>query len=392
MRNFLCRCCQYIRRFFGYFTKQFKNSLAPQGDSLPASSFRLSDSNKFWAGIGLLFGLAAPLIGKNLPVTASFLLIALWCITSSVWTRLKGRGQPRIVVTIVVAVGVGTVASFLSRELRPQDNGLCYYWLTHRGDQGFAEIRVRDADSARNIAVNVIDGDACKGMSIDEMIASVPAWFRAVSVPEIIKRGQVVRDVLWQQSKSTDYSDYSISFRGPYRDCDQFLLRKKIDGKWRVATKIRCNDGAGYEQVDDKFPQDIVAQKFSELDAAPQGSPVGYIDVMPKEAAVGAEIELAGWAADLEDQAPVASVSIFVGGKKLGEGDELGNERPDVMAWRIRPGWLNSGWHARVELNIAPGRYKVRVEAHSQHGNRNDLAHGQNVPEEIEVKAPNPQP
>ena len=52
---------------------------------------------------------------------------------------------------------------------------------------------------------------------------------------------------------------------------------------------------------------------------------------------------VSGWAADLQEGAPVKQVQILIVGKAVGNAT-LGLSRPDVAAARDNPAYLDSGW------------------------------------------------
>jgi len=96
--------------------------------------------------------------------------------------------------------------------------------------------------------------------------------------------------------------------------------------------------------------------------------PVGYIDNATGSVGQNRTVTASGWAADNEDGAPVAKVSIRLDGTELGVATR-GLARPDVANADHRPDWLNSGWSASVNVGaVAPGNHTLTAVAFDSQG------------------------
>lgn len=115
----------------------------------------------------------------------------------------------------------------------------------------------------------------------------------------------------------------------------------------------------------------------------PPGAPEGYLDDVQGEAKTGGSITVIGWAADVEDGAPVRKVEVLLDNSVIAQAT-LGKDRADVATTTLRPDWRRAGWEAVVSLaNVSPGRHKITAIAYDSAGNKGTL----NGAPQIEVAA-----
>ena len=87
-------------------------------------------------------------------------------------------------------------------------------------------------------------------------------------------------------------------------------------------------------------------------------------------------LEVAGWAADARDGAPVSRIELRLNGRAIGQG-RLGLERPDVSKTLRRKDFLRSGWSAQIAVTgFRPGRYRLTALAWTRRGESQELGPG----------------
>jgi RHS repeat-associated protein len=93
-----------------------------------------------------------------------------------------------------------------------------------------------------------------------------------------------------------------------------------------------------------------------------------------------------GWAADVQDGSPVATVRVLLDGVAIGNA-VLGGSRPDVAAQYNQPAYTNCGWTFTGSIRSAsPGAHTITVAAYDSSGNGTILTNSY----PITVSAPNP--
>ena len=107
--------------------------------------------------------------------------------------------------------------------------------------------------------------------------------------------------------------------------------------------------------------------------------PFGYIEPVTGVATGtstvigGGLITMLGWAADIEDGAPVASVHVLLDGLPIGNAT-LGLSRPDVAAAYNRSDFTNSGWSFTGSVRAASlGTHTITAVAYDSSGNESVL-------------------
>ncbi len=110
----------------------------------------------------------------------------------------------------------------------------------------------------------------------------------------------------------------------------------------------------------------LVGMKTISITNAPPTGVLGLaVDATTRLTTVtkGDNISVGGWAADLEDGAPVKQVQVFIDGSAVGLAT-LGIARPDVAAAYSRPAWLNSGWSFTYSSStLATGTHTITAIA-----------------------------
>lgn len=87
-------------------------------------------------------------------------------------------------------------------------------------------------------------------------------------------------------------------------------------------------------------------------------------------------LEVAGWAADPRDGAPVTRLELRLDGRSIGNG-QLGLQRPDVSGTLRRKDYLRSGWLAQVTVSgFQPGRYRLIAVGWSRREKAQELGPG----------------
>lgn len=110
-----------------------------------------------------------------------------------------------------------------------------------------------------------------------------------------------------------------------------------------------------------------------------KGAPEGFVDAVQGETKAGGSIIVMGWAADVEDGAPVKKVEVLIDNNVVTQAT-LGKDRVDVATVTGRSGWQRSGWEAIVSLaNVAPGRHKLSVVAYDSAGTTATLTGGRDI-------------
>src|SRR4029078_7257177 len=87
--------------------------------------------------------------------------------------------------------------------------------------------------------------------------------------------------------------------------------------------------------------------------------PDGYLDsalgpTNTSTVPAGTVLTVKGWAADLEDGAPVTKVEVRIDGIVVGNAT-LGFARNDVATYYGRPAWTNSGWQFQTTPSLSSG-------------------------------------
>lgn len=99
-------------------------------------------------------------------------------------------------------------------------------------------------------------------------------------------------------------------------------------------------------------PTPVASAKTNPLDTQ---NPIGSIDLINYN---GQQLHLEGWAADFETGSPLASISITLDGKVIGQAN-LNLPRPDVSAHFKQPSWGNSGWSFDAHLQLKFGQHQI---------------------------------
>jgi RHS repeat-associated protein len=87
----------------------------------------------------------------------------------------------------------------------------------------------------------------------------------------------------------------------------------------------------------------------------------------------GGLVTVGGWAADIEDGSPVATVRVLLDGVPIGNAT-LGSSRPDVAAAYNQPAYAKSGWNFTGSVRTASvGNHTISVAAYDSSGNETVL-------------------
>jgi RHS repeat-associated protein len=87
----------------------------------------------------------------------------------------------------------------------------------------------------------------------------------------------------------------------------------------------------------------------------------------------GGLVTVGGWAADIEDGSPVATVRVLLDGVPIGNAT-LGSSRPDVAAAYNQPAYAKSGWNFTGSVRTASvGTHTISVAAYDSSGNETIL-------------------
>jgi len=118
-----------------------------------------------------------------------------------------------------------------------------------------------------------------------------------------------------------------------------------------------------------KLPMAGGAPNTLEVVAVGNSPPTGYLDYAVDRAdgdgtiPQNGRVVVAGWAADREDNSPVARVDVFIDGIKYGSAN-LAIARPDVAGVMGKPNWANSGWRGEFGIgNLGLGTHTVTAVA-----------------------------
>ncbi|MDR3519369.1 MAG: hypothetical protein P4L63_00555 [Candidatus Pacebacteria bacterium] len=101
--------------------------------------------------------------------------------------------------------------------------------------------------------------------------------------------------------------------------------------------------------------------------AAPYGS---FDNASPNPVYNNGVLSMNGWAADIQDGAPVSSVQIYIDGTSIGNAT-LGGSRPDVLAaYPSYPSWVNSGWNMNytIPASLSTGSHTAKAVASDKEG------------------------
>ena len=117
---------------------------------------------------------------------------------------------------------------------------------------------------------------------------------------------------------------------------------------------------------------------YSGTSALPPSSrnrpPLGWLGEVKGDPKVDGNIAVNGWAADLEDGAPVQKIEVLIDDRVVAIANPINLDRPDVVAAMHRDDYLRSGWGATVFLTgVVPGKRRISAVAYDSQGAKAEL-------------------